>query len=170
MRKFAALSSVLMITAVGTSQRVWQWNSLPTLSTALYQKAMEKHQGIIGMDDLFPSIAAIETGTVSVETFPPFSPTQFPIDGYKRPHTGLMTYLNKRPQSVTDSDDDVNMYILPNPGNTYFESFRATGRSKKTEVEAEIDVDYAFWASIAQQFPKPFAQVTGYGSFSRCCR
>lgn len=125
---------------------------------------MEKHQGIIGMDDLFPSIAFIGSGTVSVEVIR-HRPTHFPIDGFKRPHTGLMTRLHKRPQSPTDGDDDVNMYILPNPGNTYYENFMATGRSKATEVEGEIDVILAFWNSISQQFPRPFAQVTGYGAW-----
>jgi hypothetical protein len=165
MRNLYVFFVMLLISTCTPAQKTWQWNSLPTLNAALYQKAMEKHQGIIGMDDLFPSIAQIGMGTVSVETFPPFRPTHFPIDGSKRPHTGVMTYLHKRPQSVTDSDDDVNMYILPNPGNTYFESFMATGRSKKNEVEAEIDVNYAFWATLAQRFPKAFAQVTGYGAW-----
>jgi hypothetical protein len=116
------------------------------------------------MDDLFPSIAQIGMGTVSVEVIGS-RPTHFPIDGFKRPHTGAMTSLHKRPSRVTDRDDDVNMYILPNPGDTYFESFKATGRSKATEVEAEIDVNSASWGLIAQQFPKHFSQVTGYGAW-----
>lgn len=165
MRKSITCFVVFGVLAIPvSSQRVWQWQTLPALSPALHQKAMEKHQGIIGMDDLFPAVANIGMGTVSVETFHG-RPTHFPIDGFKRPHTGLMTYLHKRPISATDSDDDVNMYILPNPGNTYFENFVATGRSKKNEAEAEIDVNNAFWASIYQQFPKPFAQVTCYGAW-----
>lgn len=111
------------------------------------------------MDDLFPSIAQIGMGTVSKEAIR-HRATHFPIDGFKRPHTGVMTFLHRRPLGVIDKDDDVNLYLLPNPGDTYFESFKATGKSKATEVEGEIDVMTAFWGNIARQFPQKYAQST----------
>lgn len=162
MRKFFFLLAGSFFFSTAFSQRIWQWQNLATLPPALYQKAVQKQQGIIVMDDLFPSIAHIGMGTVSKEAIRSRA-THFPIDGFKRPHTGVMTYLHRRPLGVFDKDDDVNMYILPNPGDNYFESFKATGKSKATEVEGEIDVMTAFWGNIAQQFPKRYAQSSGYG-------
>ena len=160
------LSVVALLSVVhaphAAGQRVWQWSALPRVSPQLFRLAMERHQGILSRGQLDSASGYIGMRSVSVEPIRNRK-THKPIDGYRRAHTGAVTYVNKRDGGWFDNDDDVNMYIAPYAGSTFAESYIATGRTKATEVEGEIDVASGTWSSLEGRFPDRFALVTGYG-------
>ena len=142
----------------------WQWNDLNSVSATVHDKAMSLNQGIVGMDALFPRIAGFVGSTVSVEAIGRRT-THFAIQQTKRAHTGILTEFYRNSGGFMDDDDDVLMYIHPNPGDKPFEDYVATGRTRARQVEGEIDVKDAFAASVLRLGPKLFSQFTGFGPF-----
>jgi Ricin-type beta-trefoil lectin domain-like len=145
--------------------RYAQWNNLRSQPQKNFDDAMQKHQGIIAMDALFPTAAYIGAGNVSVEYAPLHNrPTHIPIDGYKRPHTGFGIGFNKGETDFT-GDNDVTCYIFPNAGNTYYEDKINSGTTKARKVEGEIDILDKFWPTVKNYLPKPYNQITAYGAW-----
>jgi hypothetical protein len=68
----------------------------------------------------------------------------YPIDGFKRTHTGLL--LNHYIRRIDgNGDDDVNFYITPDPRNTHLLQYLARRSNKKKasewrQINGEIDV------------------------------
>ena len=141
----------------------WQWNSLGTFPAAVYNQAMLQNQGIVGMDALFPQVSYIGMGTISVEAVYPHRPTHYPIDGYKRAHTGILSVFYRGSLGFMDDDNDMILYINPNPGDKPFENYLATGKTSKKNIEGEIDIMDAFAGSIMDNGPRLFSQITAFG-------
>lgn len=144
------------------AQKVWQWSQLRRVPPPLFTLAMTRHQGILSRGQMDSAWAKIGMQSVSVEAIR-HRPTHRPIDGFKRAHTGTVTYLHKRERGTIDDDDDVNMDISPLRGSTFAEQFIASGKTAATEVEGEIDVATGKWPLIKPGFPRLFALATGYG-------
>lgn len=161
-----ALLFAIIIAASGnaSAQTIkWQWNNLDTLPQAVYDQAMRQNQGVVGMDALFPELSRVSPATVSVEKIILNRPTHYAIDGTKRAHTGILTEFSRMTAGLFDDDDDVLMFIYPNPGNRPYENYLAQGTTKARLVEGEIDVMDAVSASVFRYGPKPFSQFTGFG-------
>ena len=155
----------ILVATVGSAAAqttTWQWNNLDRFAPLVYNQAMRQNQGIVGMEALFPNFAMVSPATVSAEMFGNRT-THRSIDGFRRPHTGILTSVNRMTTSVTSSDDDVLMWIFPNPGDWPYESYIATGNTKARVIEGEIDVMDAFSAEIFTHGPKAFQQFTGFG-------
>ncbi len=152
-------------TEPATIVRYTQWNNLKTQTEQNYDDAIQKHQGIIAMDALFPDLAYIGMGTVSVEWTPGFNrPTHKPIDGYKRPITGFAIGFNRGEEDFT-GDNDATSYIFPNVGNRYFEEKISSGTTNAKKAEAEIDIPDKYWEQVKTYLPKPFTQISAYGAW-----
>ena len=164
MQNAVAVVSPPIPAPVGVGFKNWQWSSIGTIPLATHNQAMTQNQGIVGMNELFPDMAHIGTGTVSVETFHG-RPTHRPIDEYKRAHTGFLSVYYRGSLGVVDDDNDLILYINPNPGDKPFEDFLATGKSAKKNIEGEIDIMDAMAGLIMTNGPKIFSQITGYGAF-----
>lgn len=149
---------------VGEGFRNWQWAEAGTVPNSVYEQAMQQNQGIVAINELYPDFAHIGNGTVSVEAING-RPTHRPIAEYKKAHTGFLSIYYRGALGPLDDDNDVILYINPNPGDKPFEDFLTTGKSAKKNVEAEIDVMDAFAGIIMSNGPKIFSQITGYGPF-----
>lgn len=154
----------------------WQWNSLQGFSSDVYKQAMSQNQGIVGMDRVFPTYAGFVGSELSVEKvgWPPGNrrTTHRAILQNRLAHTGLLVDFTRANGGFIDDDDDVLMYIRPNPGDVPYEDYLSTGRTKAKDVEGEIDVTPGEGPlarrrakEVVDNGPRVFTQFTGYGPF-----
>ncbi len=145
----------------GYRTKFHDWATLSVETLGKFNTAIGLHQGVLGMDEITPQLSNIGMAPISVETIDPRRrPTHYPIDGYKRAHSGMLYRLVKRTGS---DDDDVNYYIYPSVGSKYFSEYLLKGKTKAENLVGEIDVKSNFWNEIQNHGPKEFYNISLYG-------
>ena len=165
-KKIAILCFLIIPLALFSQNSVHQWNTLNNTSKNIFETAFEKTQGVAGINSFYPQLSYIGSGTASVEAIGG-RPTHYPIDSFKRVFTGFMPiyYKGKLLEYPFDNDDDLILYLKPNKGFKSYEDYIKTGKTAKKIIEAEIDINNAFWPLISANMPNRYSQVSIYGAW-----
>ena len=133
-----------------------QWAEAPAATVAQFNRAMNLHQGVLGIDEF--ELQASYIGIDKIDAFPSkpgYNPTHKPIDGYKRTHTGMLLRVKRAEPSWIDKDDDLCTYIQPVPGSTHYENYLKKNLTQSTVEEGEIDLpDEGYTAARRILYPK----------------